>query len=68
MTYTSIKVNMHKTLFYLFSCKKKSFYWPSLLHYKILPKQGYKSWGVTALPPLKKTSRPEIPKRSTRVV
>jgi hypothetical protein len=37
------------------TCKKhyfihliaKSFCWLSFLHYKTLPKQGYKSWGVT---------------------
>jgi hypothetical protein len=48
MIFTTIKANMHETLFYLVYCKKFFVDPPFLSHITIL-KLGYKSWDVTIL-------------------
>jgi uncharacterized membrane protein len=51
---TTTKTNMQGTLF--LEDGTKSFHWPSFLPHLIALKLGYKSWGVTALPLLKRIS------------
>jgi hypothetical protein len=51
--FTTIQADTQESLFFLL---QKSFCLPSLLHYQTQLKQGYKKWGVTALPPLNRIS------------